>query len=342
MTQQYKSPTADDRILWDLHQSGFPLATLLAADELGVFQSLAQVPADLLTFARRHGYDERGVRAMLPLLTAMDLLVCHGGVYALSDAARNFLLPDSEYYWGPVLERFRAPAPAPTHAMLTNALKGKNELQNAPVSAWESGQVSDEAAVLIAKYMHSHSLAAAVSMARAEIFRGIHRLLDVGAGSGCYSIALSQTHPAIRCVAMDLGSMCRLAKDYIAAAGVSDRVSTAAVNMFREPWPKGFDGLLFSNVFHDWDLDTCRTLATQAFKSLDRGGYIFVHEALLDDSRNGPLTATAFSMQMFLFTQGQQFTFHDLAEILQRAGFEAVQSCSTHAYFSLISARKPL
>jgi hypothetical protein len=45
MTQQYRSPTADDRILWDLHQSGFPLATLLAADELGVFQSLAQAPA---------------------------------------------------------------------------------------------------------------------------------------------------------------------------------------------------------------------------------------------------------------------------------------------------------
>jgi precorrin-6B methylase 2 len=339
MTQIYQSPTVDDRILWDLHLSGFPVATLLAADELGVFQSLAQAPSDLATFARRHGYQERGVGAMLPLLTAMGLLVCHGGVYSISDAARNFLLPGSEYYWGPVLERFRVLPPA--HTTLVSALKGKDKIEDAPVNAWESGQLPDNVAGLIARYMHSHSLTAAVSMARAPVFANVRRLLDVGAGSGCYSIALAQTHPQMHCVVMDLASMCRIASDYIAAAGVSDRVITASVNMFREPWPKGFDALLFSNIFHDWGFETCRTLAVQAFESLEKGGRIFLHEALLDDTRNAPLTSAAFSMQMFLFTRGQQFTFADLVELLQSAGFKGVQSVSTHAYFSVVSASKP-
>ena len=27
--------------------------------------------------------------------------------------------------------------------------------------------------------------------------------------------------------------------------------------MFREPWPKGYGALFFSNVYHDWDFETC-------------------------------------------------------------------------------------
>ena len=41
-----------------------------------------------------------------------------------------------------------------------------------------------------------------------------------------------------------------------------------AVDLFREPWPKGHDALFFSNVFHDWDFETCDWLAAQAFDAL--------------------------------------------------------------------------
>jgi len=336
---RYESPATDDRILWDLHLSGYPLAALLAADELGVFQALADAPADLATFASRTGFSERALRALLPMLAAMGLLVTRNGVYSITSSTRSFLLPGSPYYWGPVLDRLRQLPPP--HIALARALKDQNRIESAPLNAWESGAMAESFARMVTAYMHSHSLAAAVAMARTPALRGVQQLLDVGGGSGCYSIALAQLDPQIRCVVMDLPAVCAVAQNHIASSGVKDRVSTAAVDIFRDPWPQGVDGVLFSNVFHDWDLPTCRALAARAFELLQPGGRVFLHEALLNDLRDGPFTTAAFSIQMLLQTRGQQFTFADLTEILRAAGFVNPQYMSTHAYFSVVSALKP-
>lgn len=336
---RYESPPTDDRIMWDLHLSGYPLAALLAADELGVFQALADAPADLVTFASRSGFSERALRALLPMLAAMGLLVTRTGVYSITGPTRSFLLPGSPFYWGPVLERLRQLPPA--HVAFVRALKDQNKVESAPLNAWESGAMPESVARMITAYMHSHSLAAAVAMARTAALRGVRQLLDVGGGSGCYSIALAQVDPRIRCVVMDLPAVCGVARNHIASSGLEDRVSTVAVDIFRNPWPQGFDGVLFSNIFHDWDLPTCCGLAARAFESLRPGGRVFLHEALLNDLRDGPFTTAAFSVQMLLQTRGQQFTFADLTEILGGAGFVNPQHVSTHAYFSVISASKP-
>ncbi len=339
MSAPYQSPTTDDRVLWDLHLSAYPLAAALAADELGVFDALAATPADVDAFSHRTGFAHRGVRVLLPMLAAMGLLSVREGVYSVTSAARNFLLSSSDYSWGPVLQVMRQSTPA--SAAIVAALRRDAKAENEPIEAWEGGDIGVEMAGLMAGYMHCHSLAAAVGMARADLFAGVRRLLDVGGGSGCYSIALAQVRGDLRGTVMDLESMCQLAEGYIARGGVESQVDTLALNMFRDPWPKGYDGMLFSNIFHDWDFETCRKLAAWAFEALEAGGRIFLHEALLDDARDGPLTLAAFSIQMLLTTRGQQFTLGDLADILRQAGFVDVRHASTHAYFSVVSARKP-
>jgi acetylserotonin N-methyltransferase len=188
--------------------------------------------------------------------------------------------------------------------------------------------------------MQSHSLPAANALARNYDFSGVRRLLDVGAGSGCFAIAIAQQHPEVRCTLMELQTMCDVAQDYIDAAGAADRVDTLAVDMFREPWPRGYDAMLFSNVFHDWNFETCRWLTERCFEALEPGGRILLHEMLLDDDGAGPPTTVSFSMLM-LGTQGQQFTFSELREMLEAAGFVDVEAKSTYGYYSLVAARKP-
>ena len=99
--------------------------------------------------------------------------------------------------------------------------------------------------------------------------------------------------------------------------------------MFREPWPKGYDAVFFSNIWHDWNFRTCAWLAARAYEALPRGGRIMLHEALLDDDGSGPPTTAAFSMLMLLATQGQQFTFAELKALLENAGFEDIETRQT-------------
>ncbi len=70
--------------------------------------------------------------------------------------------------------------------------------------------------------------------------------------------------------------------------GVADRVGVQAVNMSSAAG-RGYDALLFSNIFHDWGPETNAKLARRRSTALPSGGRIFLHEMLLDDTGSGPL-----------------------------------------------------
>lgn len=341
----YELPPTDDRAIWDTWLSMYHLPSLTVADELGILQSLHGSPCSAIALADRLGYDRRATVAVVRMLGALGYLVQRLGVYQLTDTARLYLLKQSPYYWGHMLgnrtnlhdtlkERVlgKSPAGVPGH-------RGEDTPGDSSASGWASGKIDTERGQRIAAAMHSHSLPAATGLPRNGDFSGVSRLLDVGAGSGCYAIALARANPSLRASLMELPAMCEVAKQYIAAAGVVDRVDTVTVDMFREPWPQGYDAIFFANVWHDWNFETCAWLARQAYDALPSGGRIFLHEMLLDDDGDGPVATVGFSMLM-LGTEGQQFTLPELKSLLEGAGFEGVEARHTYGYYSLVSARK--
>jgi len=348
----YAAPTIDDRRMWDLWLSGLHQPAIVAAEEAGVFRALDDEPATAAELAVRLGFDERATRVLLGLLAALRLLLAGGdGRYRLGDEARIYLVKGSPWYWAPMA----SVAVSEWHrTRLLEKLKQRGSDQvtgpeGTPlVSAegraaddWAAGDVSSQRAREVAARMHAHSLPAAVGVAKLYDFSGIARLLDVGGGSGCFMVAAAQAHPQLRCTVMELPAMCEAASGYIHAGGVGDRVDTRAVDMFRQPWPRGYDALFFSNIWHDWNVRTCQWLAARAYEALPAGGRILLHEMLLDEDGAGPLTAASFSMLMLLATQGQQFTAGELKEILEGAGFAHIEVTPTHHYYSVVTGHKP-
>ncbi|HEV7716361.1 MAG TPA: methyltransferase, partial [Steroidobacteraceae bacterium] len=277
-------------------------------------------------------------------LTSLGFLVAYQGRYQVSELTRNYFLRASPFYWGAALLQYRR-----TNVMHA-AIRGKLTLEETPgvghsadkppVEAWESGKMDLDTARGIAAFMHSHSVPAATGAALHGDFAGVARLLDVGGGSGCFSIALAQRHQQLRCTIMELPAMCEVAQDYIQAGGVAERVDARHVDMFREAWPRGYDAMFFSNIFHDWSDATNAQLAANAFAALPAGGRIYLHEMLLDDTGNAPRTTAAFSMLMLVSTRGRQFTFRQLQTLLEAAGFGDIAVTATYGYYSLVSGVK--
>jgi hypothetical protein len=340
----FEVPTCDDRPIWDVWLSLMWLPAVTVADELDLFDSLAKAPATPAELAEREGLDLRGAEILLSLLTSLGFLVSHLGRYQVTEPTRNYLLKSSSFYWGGVFVRQRSTNPI--HMAIRGAVQRKNHrivgqsAAQAPVEIWESGEVDLETARGIAAFMHSHSLAAATGMAQRVDLTGVGSLLDVGGGSGCFSIALAKKNPQLRCTVMDLTAMCEVARDYIRAAGIESRVGAQAVNMFRDEWPRGHDAMLFSNIFHDWGPETNAKLAASAFSALPSGGRIYLHEMLLDDTGDGPRTTAAFSALMLANTRGRQFTFEQLKTVLEQAGFVDVRVVPTYSYYSVVRATK--
>lgn len=347
----YAAPAVDDRRMWDLWLSGLHQPSIVAAEEAGVFGALAESPASAAELAGRLGFDQRATTVLVRLLAALRLLLWRDGRYHLSDEAHTYLVKGSRWYWAPMA----SVAVSEWHrTRLLEKLRQRDSDQIAGpegtplVSAegraaddWAAGKVSAQRAREVAARMHAHSLPAAVGVASRYDFSSVGRVLDVGGGSGCFMVAAAQAHQHLRCTVMELAAMCEAARGYIETGGVADRVDTIAVDMFRQPWPRGYDALFFSNVWHDWNVRTCRWLADRAFEALPSGGRILLHEMLLDDDGDGPVTAASFSMLMLLATQGQQFTFAELKDILEAAGFTRVDATATHHYYSVVAGYKP-
>jgi acetylserotonin N-methyltransferase len=337
-------PTCDDKPIWDVWLSMLWFPAVTVADELEIFESLAREPATAAELASRHGFQLRGADILLSLLTALKFCVCHLGRYQVTEPTRNFLLRASPFYWGGVFMQQRTSNPM--HAAIRGAvLKKAHQIvgqssEEPAVEMWESGEMTLEAARSIAAFMHSHSLAAATGVATRLNLSGVKNLLDVGGGSGCFCITLAKQNPQLRCAVMDLKPMCEVALDYIRAAGVGDRITVKPVNMFQEQWPRDHDAMLFSNVFHDWGPQTNAKLAASAFEALPHGGRIFLHEMLLDDTGDGPLTTAAFSTLMLANTRGRQFTFSQVKAMLEGAGFTEIDVLPTYSYYSVVSGTK--
>jgi O-methyltransferase domain/Dimerisation domain len=344
----YEMPTSDDTRIWDVWLSMHYLPAVTVADELGIFKTLAATPSASEDLAQTLALNPRATLTTLRLLTALGFLKLRAGVYQATDQTKLYLLKESPFYWGHMLGSRQ-----PQHARLREVLQAKDAGEGPaedggprvsgtgrPVNAWASGQIDIEGARRVAAAMQSHSLAAAIALARNADLDGVKNLLDVGGGSGCFAIALAKQRPDLRCTIMELPAMCEVAMEYVTRAGVEARVDTLAVDMFRQDWPRDYDAIFFSNVFHDWEMDTCGWLARQAYEALPSGGRILLHEMLLDDEGGSPVTAASFSMLMLLGTQGQQFTLPELRELLSSAGFSRIEAQHTYGYYSLTTGWK--
>src|SRR5262249_61745590 len=87
------------------------------------------------------------------------------------------------------------------------------------------------------KAQHAGSLGPAHLMARRVDLGNARTLLDVGGGSGAYTLAFLRRNPQLSATILDFPETTETARRYVAEAGMSDRVSHLQGNALAVPWP---------------------------------------------------------------------------------------------------------
>ncbi len=153
-------------------------------------------------------------------------------------------------------------------------------------------------------------------------FSGLKTLCDVGGATGLLSIEAAKAHPHLHCISFDLPPVEPIAKKYIAAAGLSDRVTTAAGDFFNDPLPKA-DVITMGMILHDWNLEKKMHLIRSAYNALPEGGAFVAIEAIIDDARRENVQGLLMSLNMLIeFGEAFDYSAADFRKWCGEVGFK--------------------
>lgn len=166
----------------------------------------------------------------------------------------------------------------------------------------------------------------AVAVVKAIEAAGIKRMLDLGGGSGAYSIAFARAVPDLRSDLLDLGDVIPLAQENIRKAGLADRITVRQGDMLRDPLGENFDLVLASAICHMFSPEENQRLFQRVYAALGAGGRFVVQDFILEPSKTAPRQATLFSLNMLVGTRaGSSYSESEYAAWLQKAGFSDVR-----------------
>ncbi len=301
---------------------------LLTAVELDVFTKLADRELTGAELGAELGLHRRGIADFFDALVAMHFLDREGdgahAKYLNTPSGLVFLDRNSPRYIGGILIMLNA-----------RLFKYWNDLPEAlrtgkPQSEAKHGQknIFEELYAELPKLEQFLGAMTGLSRINFEAFANkfdltpFKTMCDIGGATGLLAIEVAKRHPHLRCISFDLPPVEPIAKKHIAAAGLSERVTTAHGDFFKDPLPKA-DVITMGMILHDWNLEKKMHLIRAAYDALPPGGALVAIEALIDDARRENLFGLLMSLNMLIeFGDAFDYSGADFKQWCTEVGFK--------------------
>ena len=170
---------------------------------------------------------------------------------------------------------------------------------------------------------------------------GINSLLDVGGGSGAFSMEFINRKPGIKATVFDLRKVIPITKQFIDKEGFSNKISTYTGDYTTDDLPVGFDLVFLSAIIHSNSLLVNQDLIKKCFIALNKNGKIIIQDWIMNNERTQPATGAIFAINMLVGTDaGDCFTEQEVTEMLIAAGFNNISRIEFESGLSQMIAQK--
>jgi SAM-dependent methyltransferase len=331
------APQIDPTPIFEIFRGSYGTELLTAAvAHFNVFGRLAQGALSFDDLRDALGLAERPANVLITALKAFGLLAAdHERRLSLTDLACEHLVPGGAFDVGDYVG-LAADAPgvrAMVERLRTNRPAGAEPDAGGAAFIYREGIASameqEASARHLTLALAGRAKNVAPILAERSPLLDAHLLVDVGGGTGIYSIACLQKNPRLRAVVWDRPEVLKVAGEMANAYGVADRLECRPGDMFRDPFPDGADVVLLSNVLHDWDVPECRNLITRCAAALPRGGKLLIHDVFLNDALDGPLPIALYSAALFTLTEGRAYSAAEYRSWLTEVGLNSGEIIAT-------------
>ncbi|MEM7051904.1 MAG: class I SAM-dependent methyltransferase [Acidobacteriota bacterium] len=147
-------------------------------------------------------------------------------------------------------------------------------------------------------------------------------ILDLGAGSAVWSLAMASHDPAARVVAVDRPAVLSVATRRAASLGLEGQLAVRPGDYHQVSLePQGYDLAVLGNVTHLEDYEGLRSLLRRVREALRSGGRAVIFD-IFPRSPEGALSGALYGLGLALRTQqGRVHSETELAALLAECGF---------------------
>lgn len=299
--------------------------TIHAAIKLGVFTALGPEKLTGEEIAQKIDGDIRAVAMLCNALVAMGLLEHKAEKYANTPFSRSFLSHDSPQYIGYIVMHH--------HFMVESWTNLDQAVQTGNPVRTRSSRGGEERLESFLMGMFNLAMNLAPQLVSRIDLSGRRHLLDLGGGPGTYAIHFCMNHPQLRATVYDLPSTRPYAEKTIEKFGLADRIQFMSGDYTEEDIAGVYDVAWLSHILHSEGPEGCQMIIEKAVSVLEPEGMICVHDFILNNTMDGPLHPTLFSLNMLLGNpRGQSYSEEQITGMLKKAGVTKIKRLPLQSY----------
>jgi SAM-dependent methyltransferase len=308
---------------------------LLSGFELDVFTQIGEDGSTSHHIAETLQLDEHACERLMNALTSLGFLVKKDQFYFNTDESYAFLSKKSPEYLGGLNHTNHL---WNTWSKLTQVIKtGKSAHPD------EINIRGDEWLFSFISAMHDRAKKQAPQQLANIDLTGINSVLDIGGGSGAYSMEFITKKPGIQATVFDLPNVVPIARNFIEKEGFANKIVTCTGDYTTDDLPGGFDLVFLSAVIHSNSLEINSTLIMKCYAALNRNGKIIIQDWIMNKERTQPLSGAVFAINMLVGTEaGDCFTEKEVTDMLLVAGFTKISRIEFESGLSQVIAQKTM
>ncbi len=293
---------------------------MLTASELDLFTLLDKEPVPVEKLASDLELDERALTRTLDCLITFGVIEKHDDRYNTTEKG-SYLSSRHPHSMLPLLRHANRLWNNWSHLTET-VRKGKNP----HLQPFGEDAASDKDRNAFIRTMHIRAQSLSDKIIEPYDLRPFKKLLDIGGGSGAYTIAFLQKNPKMEAIIFDLEPVIPIAREMVSKAQLEDRVHFAPGDYNRDELPSGCDLVLLSAIIHQNSPEENQTLYRKIYQSLEPGGVLLIRDHIMDETRTKPPGGALFALNMIVSTSGgDTYTFGEIKGQLEKAGFDNVK-----------------
>jgi SAM-dependent methyltransferase len=281
---------------------------MLTAAELDLFSALTGRWLSAAELAAPEQWNEGALRVVLDALVVSGFLEKRADTYSATELCSAFLSRESP------------------ESVLDQALEGArlwehwSHLTARVVGAGRAPRRDPLRVMLGALDQLAPRLAPGIAaLVRPEQAR---RFLDIGGGSGAYTIAFLARDRSLEATLLDRPEVLAISAEYLRTAELEDQVALVPGDFTCDEFPGEQGMVLLSAVIHLLSIEQVEDLFRRAYRALIPGGRVILRDYVMSPDRLIPRAGALFAVNLLVSTEnGTTYSFPEIRRTLVSAGF---------------------